>query len=117
MALPKYRGNTLEKSLTLTLGLGVARVTGSHLVVHLSVPPTPGRRGGGGQHSRCTEVNNFTIIFVCCADWYGSQIFYISGEEFLDIGLCLVWLKVTIFSLSDLICYSIILGGCGVSSC
>ena len=36
---------------------------------------------------------------LCCSDWYAYQKFYVSRESLFPICLCLIWLKVTIFSL------------------
>ena len=106
--VPKSSGRPLAKKLYLELKLKFIRETGSHLVVYLLVPMILGRQG------------TMRIAFLMCHSLQLQQdhlhplcrlahfpSFYINGEVLLPIGLCLIWLKVTIFSLGAILCNSV----------
>ena len=85
------------------------RVAGSHLVVHLQVPLTLGRRGPWGMAFLvCYCLQFHQIILISCADWQT----YKSLDQWRNITsnrLLLIWIEVTVFSLDAIVCYSMVL--------
>ena len=53
-----------------------------------------------GACARVLSFFNLLIIYIWSfSDWYAFQIFLINGEALDPTGLCLIWFRVTIFSL------------------
>ena len=96
-----------QRSLTLIQNLKVIRMGRNQCEVYLTVSMIPRRKGPMG------------ISFLMYHSLYHLHLLhtlvpfllsYVSGDALLPIVLCLVWWRVTIFSLGVTLCYSIISG-------
>ena len=87
-----------------SLELMVIRIAGSHLVVPLAVPPILGRRGvvkSVFQMCCFLQLYQYHLYTLCRLVYYTN--FWTIGEALLPIGLCIIWLRVTIFSIDALL--------------
>ena len=91
-----------QRSFTLILSLTVVEMAGSQLEVCLQVALTL----GGFVFLMCYtfQLHRHHLNLLCRLVHFLS--FSVSGEAMLSIGLCLICLKATIFSLGAILCYS-----------
>ena len=103
----------LQKNFTKKLKLRTIRKVGSHLVMHFTVSLILGRRDAMGDGNpdvlHCCWLHKQHLHKLCRLVHFPS--FFISGEALLPTGLCLICLKVTIFSLGAILYYAVISNG------
>ena len=107
--VPDSKGDSVVKKPCLDTRSESHQVAGSQLGLRLPVLLTLGRRGamGDGIPDVLQYVTYLHNPHLLCKVVH-FQNFSVSGEALLPIGLCLIWLMVTIFSLDATIHYSII---------
>ena len=100
----------LVKSLIGILGLKVLMLAGSQLGLHLPVPLTLGWKATirWWCFLMCYHLHLYQNHFHLLCRSVTLPKFFISGKALLPIGLCWIWLKVTIFSIGTTSHYSVI---------
>ena len=102
--VPESSGASLAKRPPWQVGLRLVHVAGSLLVVLSASSADARKKGAMGvgtpdvSQSTASSPSSSSVLQVCMLSH-----FWISGEALLQIGLCLIWYRVTIFSLGHVL--------------